>query len=182
METQGGDEVNVLDALRVRLLQHLLDNQLPCVRPLHRREREGEVVEGDGEPHAGEEQLMQRLHVHRLQQRPLYRHVRVGQRLDRSGRVDHPRPLRQLLIVKTIPRVEHHRGTTLLQNGRETGSAQCSSLRSESSQLSAVSFCLIKPDASASHDTLAYSNSCFRLLSRSRVAVACTMQATNGPD
>src|SRR5215210_3056290 len=37
VEAQSRDEVDVLDALRIRLLQNLLDDELPDVRPPHRR-------------------------------------------------------------------------------------------------------------------------------------------------
>src|SRR3712207_2597045 len=117
----------VFDALRGGLLEDLLYDELADVRPLHRRQRYREVVEGDGELHAGEEELVEGLHSKRLQERPLDGDVRVGERLDRSGGVDHARAFRQLLVVKAVPRVEHHRGTVLLEDGRETRTAHRSS-------------------------------------------------------
>src|ERR687893_327291 len=117
----------VFDALRGGLLEHLLYDELADVRPLHRRQRYREVVEGDGQLHAGEEKLVQRLHAHRLQERALDRHVRLGERLEGTGGVDHARAFRQLLVVEAVPRVEHHRGTVLLEDGRETRAAHLSS-------------------------------------------------------
>jgi hypothetical protein len=124
VEAQSRDEVDVLNAPRVRLLQYLLDDLLPDIRPPHRRQGKGEVVKGDGQLHAGGEQLMQRLHVKRFEQRSLDGDVRIGQRIYGAGRVDHTRPLRQLLVVETVPRVEHHRRAVSFEGYRETGSAQ----------------------------------------------------------
>ena len=58
VQAEGRDQVYVLDALRVGLFQHLLDHELPRVGPLHGRERQREVVEGDSKLHPGEEQFV----------------------------------------------------------------------------------------------------------------------------
>src|SRR5215211_8958556 len=121
----------VLDALRVRLLQHLFDDLLPDVRSPHRWQRDREVVEGDGELHAGPEKIVQGFHLEGLQQRAFDGDARLGERLRGSGRVDHTRSLRQLLVVEPVPRVEPHRGAVLIKNGSETRTAhRCRSLRS----------------------------------------------------
>src|SRR5215210_4865626 len=114
VQPEGRDEVDVLHALRVSLLEHLLYDELAVVRRPHRRQGAGDVVEDDRKLHAGMEQLVQRLHPHRLEQRPLDGDVRVGERVHGPWGVDHTRPLRQLLVVEAVPRVEHHRRAGLL--------------------------------------------------------------------
>ncbi len=59
---------------------------------------------------------MKWLHAHRFQERLLDSDVRVFERLYWSGRVDHPRPLRQLLVMKLDARVEHHRRAVFIQS------------------------------------------------------------------
>ncbi len=61
--------MDVLHALCVSLLQYLLYDELADVWLLHRGQRQRDVVEGDGELHAGEEKFVQRLHFHRFQKR-----------------------------------------------------------------------------------------------------------------
>src|ERR687896_532577 len=117
----------VFDALRGGLLENLLYDELADVRPLHRRQRDREVVESDGELHAGEEELVEGLHRKKLQERPLDGDVRVCERVERAGRVDHARPLRELFRIEPVPRVEHHRRAVLLEDGRETRTAHLSS-------------------------------------------------------
>jgi hypothetical protein len=67
VEAQGRYEMYVFDALRGGLLQYLFDDLLSNVWPPHRWQGYGEVVEGDGELHAGTEKIVQGLHVHRLE-------------------------------------------------------------------------------------------------------------------
>ena len=63
VQRERRDEVDVVDAGRGRQVEHRLDHPLAHVGPAHRREREADVVERDGELHA------------RLEQRPQGRRV-----------------------------------------------------------------------------------------------------------
>src|SRR5919202_4023042 len=113
----------VVDAFGGGFLQHLFDDHRPDVRPLHRWQWYREVVEGDGELHAGLKKLVQRLHGKRIEQRPFDGDVRVCERLQGSGGVDDSRSLRQLLVVEHVTRVEPHGRAVLLKDGRETRTA-----------------------------------------------------------
>ncbi|CAB4723496.1 unannotated protein [freshwater metagenome] len=86
----GRDDLDVVDAGRRGQGQHLLDDPLADVGSAHRRQRQRQVVEGDREPHPGEEQLRQRVGVRRVQQRVEDRALDVGDRGQRLRRVDHP--------------------------------------------------------------------------------------------
>jgi hypothetical protein len=52
-------ELDVLDALPGRELDHLLEHQLADVGAPHRRKRDRDVVDRDREPHAGLEELFE---------------------------------------------------------------------------------------------------------------------------
>ena len=67
VETEGRDEVDVLDTPGGGLLQYLLDDLLTNVGLAHRWQRYREVVEGDGQLHSRRQELVQRLHAHRLE-------------------------------------------------------------------------------------------------------------------
>jgi hypothetical protein len=124
VQPQSRDEVDVLYTLRVRLLDHLLYDELAVVRGPHRGKRDREVVEGDGELHAGTQEFVQRLHPHRFEQRPLDGDAGVGERLEGPWRIDHACTLRQLLVVEPVPRVEHHRGAVFIEDGDKARTAQ----------------------------------------------------------
>ena len=53
VQAQGGDEDDVVDTGGGGQVEHRLDDALAVVRPAHRRQGQGKVVEGDGEAHAG---------------------------------------------------------------------------------------------------------------------------------
>ena len=67
VETEGRDEVDVLDTFGGGLLQYLLYNLLTNIGLAHRWQRYREVVEGDGQLHTRREELMQWFHAHRLE-------------------------------------------------------------------------------------------------------------------
>ena len=70
VQGEGGDELHVVDAGRGGQVEHLLDDPLADVGPLHRGQRQRDVVEGDRELHAWPQQRRQRLAVAlRVQQR-----------------------------------------------------------------------------------------------------------------
>ena len=52
VQGQGADEHHVVDPGRGGHVEHGFDDPLAVVGALHRRQRQGDVVEGDGEPHA----------------------------------------------------------------------------------------------------------------------------------
>ena len=52
VQGQGADQHHVVDAGGGGQVEHRLDDPLAVVGPVHRRQRQGDVVEGDGEPHA----------------------------------------------------------------------------------------------------------------------------------
>ena len=52
VQGERGDEVDVVDAGRGGQVEHGLDDALAHVGPAHRRQRQGDVVERDGELHA----------------------------------------------------------------------------------------------------------------------------------
>ena len=63
VERQGGDQHHVVHPGGRRQVEHLLDDELADVGGLHRGQREGDVVEADGEAHARAEQGRQRRRV-----------------------------------------------------------------------------------------------------------------------
>jgi hypothetical protein len=53
----GGDQLDVVDTGFGGHRQHRLDDPLPDVRLAHRRQGDRDVVERDGQPHPGPQQL-----------------------------------------------------------------------------------------------------------------------------
>ncbi len=105
----GRDDLDVVDPGLGGHGQHLLDDALAHVGRAHRRQRQRDVVEGDGQAHAGEELAGQRVVVDRVQERVADRRVGVGHRRQRLGRVDHPRAQRELLEAEAETLVHHQR-------------------------------------------------------------------------
>ena len=90
VETEGGDQVDVVDAGRGGEVEHRLDHPLAGVGRAHLRQRQAGVVERDRQLHPGEQQRRQGIGVVRLEQRPPDRAVDVVERGQRLGRVDRP--------------------------------------------------------------------------------------------
>ena len=90
VQGEGGDEVDVVDAGVGGQVEHRLDDPLADVGPAHRRQRQADVVEGDRELHAREQQRGQRVAVERVEQRVADGAVDVVERRQRLGRVDDP--------------------------------------------------------------------------------------------
>ena len=85
MQGQRGDEDDVVDARLCRHVQHRLDDHLADVRRLHRRQGQGDVVEADGELHAGTQECRQGVAVaDGVQQRVADGPVGVVDRLHRA--------------------------------------------------------------------------------------------------
>ena len=66
MQGEGGDEVDVVDAGLGGEVEDGLDDALADVGPAHLRQRQADVVEGDRQPHPGEQQGAQRLGIDRV--------------------------------------------------------------------------------------------------------------------
>jgi hypothetical protein len=103
------DQLDVVDAGVGGHLQHLLDDALTHVGLAHRRQRERDVVEGDGQPHPGAQQLGQRLAALRVQQRVADRALDVGQPGQRLRRVDDAGAGREALQPEALALVHHER-------------------------------------------------------------------------
>ncbi len=117
----GGDELDVVDALRGSVRQHRLQHALTDVGGDHLRQWDRDVVEDDGQPHAGEQQLRERLHVERVQQRLLDGGGHVGQTRQRVRRVDDPGAERELLQVEALAGVDEQRRRALVHLQHEAG-------------------------------------------------------------
>ena len=127
MQGQGADEHHVIDPGCGCRVEHGFDDPLPVVRAVHGRKGQGDVVEGDGEPHAGEQQLRQRLAVAARVQKGLpHGLVRIVEGVKRFGRVDHPRPSgRKPLQPKAfaVPGEDRRRGTVHVKHKTGAGHA-----------------------------------------------------------
>ena len=111
MQGEGGDQVDVVDAGLRGDVEHGLDDALAHVGAAHGREREADVVEGDGELHPRLQERSQRSGVAEgvLERGPDGRVgvVEGGQRL---GRVQDPAAARgQLLEAERFAVVEEDR-------------------------------------------------------------------------
>ena len=90
VQGEGGDEVHVVDAGGGGQVEHGLDDPLADVGPLHRGQRQRDVVEGDGELHARAQQRGQRARCRRCGFSSAWRMAPSGsvERRERLGRVD----------------------------------------------------------------------------------------------
>ena len=128
VERGGDDDLDVLDALASRELDHLLEDALPDVGERHRRQGDRDVVHGDRELHPGLQQLRERLGVpERMQQRMTDRGVHVPDPRQRVRGVHHAGAERELLHAEALPFVHEQRGRPLVHLQHETGSGHVSS-------------------------------------------------------
>jgi hypothetical protein len=120
VQRERGDQVDVVDSGPVGVLQHALDHALADVRRAHGRKRHGDVVESNGEAHAGSQQRRQRFHAERGVESGVDGGVDVGQALHGRRRVHHPRADRQALEPEAVAVVEERgrRGRRDLDHGR----------------------------------------------------------------
>src|SRR4051812_39978248 len=102
MEGESGDQLHVVDAGGRGHVEHGLDHTLAVVRPMHRRQRQGDVVEGDRELHARLEERRQGLAVERLEQGVADGLVGVGKRVEGLGRIDDAAADRQALEMEAL--------------------------------------------------------------------------------
>ena len=103
------DDVHVVDAVRVELLEQDLDDGLPDVREHHGRQRQRDVVDGDRDAHPRLELRVERVRAERVVERVADGGARVGQPLDGRLRVDDARPDRQVLEQEVLAREEDAR-------------------------------------------------------------------------
>ena len=125
VQGEGGDEVDVVDAGRRGHVQHGLDDALADVGPAHRGQRQGDVVEGDGQLHARRQQVGQgRAVAEGVEQGLADGLVGVLQARQRLGRVDDARASdRQSLEPQRVTVVEHHRRGRAIDLEDEPGPA-----------------------------------------------------------
>ena len=90
VQTQRGDDVDVVDACVSGEIEHCLDDSLAVVGRAHLGQRQADVVEGDRQLHPREQLRGQRILVVRMQQRVADRAVDVFDRGQRLGRIDRP--------------------------------------------------------------------------------------------
>ncbi len=110
VQRERDDQFDVVDPCCRGHLEHLLDDQLAVVGPFHRGERKGDVVERDGELHAGAQQGREGLGVAEwVAERSADRATWIFERIERLRRVDHPASLRQALQREPLPVPEQGR-------------------------------------------------------------------------
>ncbi len=106
VDTGRDDDLHVVDAVVGELLEHDGEHAFPCVRALHRRERDGDVVDGDRHLHPRPELRVERLGVQRVTERVADRRLVVLQRRDRGLCIDAARPGGQIHLHELIAREE----------------------------------------------------------------------------
>ena len=116
------DDLDVLDALARRELDHLFQDPLPDIRGGHGRQRERDVVDGDGELHAGNQEFGERLRVARRMLQGVtdgaHHVLHAGQRI---GGIDHPRAQGELLHPETLALMHHQRWCSFVDFQYESG-------------------------------------------------------------
>ena len=124
VDGQRSDEVHVVDAGLCGQVEDSLDDPLTDVGPAHRRQGQRDVVEGDGELHAGMQQCREGFGVaQRVEECAADGAVGVGEPLERLGRVDHPGAIgRQLLEPESLAVVEQDRWAAAVDVEDEAGS------------------------------------------------------------
>jgi hypothetical protein len=123
VEAEGRDEHDVVDAGRGGHVQHRLDDPLAVVGPPHGGQWQRQVVEDDGQAHAGRQQRWQRLAVaQRVQQGVADGAVGVVQRGQRLGWIDDPAAVGgQALQAELLAVPEQQRGSGLVDVEDEPG-------------------------------------------------------------
>ena len=157
VDGQGGDEVDVVHAGLGGEVQDRFDDPLADVGTAHRGEWQGDVVEGDRELHAGEQQGTQRFGIAEgVVEGVADGAVGVGQTLEGFGRVDDPgAPGWQLLQAEALTVVEHDGRAVPVDvedeagSGGEVTSVAHRSLRSFSSRRSNAIFTAPRRPAAA---------------------------------
>ena len=157
VDGQGGDEVDVVHAGLGGEVQDRFDDPLADVGTAHRGEWQGDVVEGDRELHAGEQQGTQRFGIAEgVVEGVADGAVGVGQTLEGFSRVDDPGAAgRQLLQAEALTVMEHDGRAVPVDvedeagSGGEVTSVAHRSLRSFSSRRSNAIFTAPRRPAAA---------------------------------
>ena len=113
VQRERRDELDVLDPGAVGALDDLLDDLAADVRRAHRRERDGDVVEGDRQPHARAQERVERVEAERGVERRGDGSGHVGERGNRRRRVDDPRADGEALEPELLAGVEQGRRRVL---------------------------------------------------------------------
>ena len=92
----GDDDVNVVDAVTGEHVEHDLEHRLANVGRRHRRQRQTDVVNRDGDAHARFELRKQRIAAERMIERVTDGSFTIRQTFDRRVRIDHTRSDRQV--------------------------------------------------------------------------------------
>ena len=109
MEGVGDQELDVVDAGPGGPLEDVLEDAAPDVRGLHLGERQGDVVEGNGQPHPAVQQGGERLGAVGVVQRPVDGGVDVLDPRERLGRVDDPAAEGEPLEAEPLTLMEQQR-------------------------------------------------------------------------
>src|ERR1044072_4027318 len=109
VQPERGDDVQVVDAGLGRHIDDLLHHELADVGRRHGRQRQGKVVERDGELHPAAKQRLEWIVLERLRERAPDRAFGVGDRLQWVGRINDARAERHLLQPDALAEVEEHR-------------------------------------------------------------------------
>ena len=100
-------QVDIVHTVVGEHLQHHFERGLPDVRGRHRRQRQADVVESDGDPHPRAELGVERVAAERVVQGVPDRAARVRQAPDGGRGIDHPGPHRKMLFEKILPVVQN---------------------------------------------------------------------------
>ncbi len=110
VQSERGDQLDVVDARVGRQVEHGLDDALADVGPLHLRQRQRDVVERDRQLHPRTEQRRERFGVERVQQGVADRAVDVVEAVERLRCVDRACPGGKLVQPESFAMVEEQRG------------------------------------------------------------------------
>jgi hypothetical protein len=124
----GHHQLHVVHPPAGRHLQDLFDDPSPDVGGLHGREGDGDVVERDGEAHAGTEEIGKGLAVVGVHQGVADRPLHVADAGQGIGRIDHPRPEGEALEPEPLTLVHQERRSPLVHLQHESRSGHPASL------------------------------------------------------
>ncbi len=100
----GDDDVNVVNSVSGKHVAHDLENRLANVRRRHRRQRQTDVVNRDGDTHSRFELCKERVATKRVIQGVTDRSLTIRQTFDRWIRIKNTRSDRQVFENKVFTR------------------------------------------------------------------------------
>ena len=123
VQAQRRDDVQVVDAGLGCHVNDLFHHELAHVGRGHRRQRQGQVVEGDRQLHPASQERFERIVLQRFGDRAFDGTLGMRDRFERVGRIDDARAQRHLLQPDALPEVEEHRRRVAidLDHGSGTG-------------------------------------------------------------